>query len=108
LWSVHAADDLLSIWQYGAEEWSPSVADEHEYMLWRACGRLLENVHLGRPRDELIVGLRSMVVNPHAVFYRMSATAIEIVRVVHPHEDVDTIFEQPPYTAACEGILGTR
>jgi toxin ParE1/3/4 len=92
VWSAEAEDDLLSIWRYGNEEWSPAVADQHERTLWRACQRLLENQELGRSRDELIVGLRSLLVDPHVVFYRTSPIAIEIVRIVHEREDTEMIF----------------
>jgi toxin ParE1/3/4 len=92
IWSPEAEQDLLSIWGYGADEWSPDVADDHERTLWRACERLLGNPELGRSRDELIVALRSMLVDPHAVFYRISPHAIEIVRVVHQREDIESIF----------------
>jgi toxin ParE1/3/4 len=91
-WSAQAEDDLLSIWRYGADEWSPKVADEHEETLWRACKRLLKSHELGRSRDELAIGLRSISVDPHVVFYRISPATIEIVRVVHEREDIEMIF----------------
>ena len=81
------------MWSYGADEWSPDVADEHERILWRACQRLLDNPELGRSRDELITGLRSILVDPHTVFYRITPHAIQIVRVVHQREDIESIFD---------------
>lgn len=30
VWSVEAEEELLSIWRYGAEELSPTVADQHD------------------------------------------------------------------------------
>ena len=92
VWSPEAEEDLISIWRYGSEEWAPSVADEHEQASWRACNRLLENLELGRPRQELAADLRSILVDPHVVFYRITPTAVEIVRLVHQHEDVTAIF----------------
>ncbi len=92
VWSREADEDLLLIWRYGAEEWSPDTADEHERAIWRACLRLLEHPHHGRSRDELIVGLRSTFVDPHVVFYKISSDATEIIRVLHHSEDVETIF----------------
>jgi len=93
VWSPEAEQDLLSIWSYGANEWSPDVADEHERILWRACERLLDNPELGRSRNELIAGLRSILVDPHTVFYQVSKHTIEIVRVVHQREDIESIFD---------------
>jgi toxin ParE1/3/4 len=93
VWSLEAEQDLLSIWHYGADEWSPDVADEHERTLWRACQRLLDNPELGRSRDELIAGLRSTLVDPHTIFYRLSPRTIEIVRVLHHREDIEPLFQ---------------
>jgi toxin ParE1/3/4 len=91
-WSADAENDLLSIWSYGSEEWSADVADAYMRLLMRACTRLIENPELGRRRDELISGLRSFVIDPHVVFYRLSGAAVEIVRVVHQREDIETII----------------
>ena len=92
LWSSEAEGDLLSVWHYGVQEWSPSTADKHEHLIWRACNRLREHPELGRTRDELLLGMRSILINPHVVFYRISDSAIEIIRVTHQHEDIETTF----------------
>lgn len=84
---------MLSIWRYGALHWSPTAANEHVHALWRACARLLENSELGRPRDDIIAGLRSTHVAPHVVFYRVSENSIDIVRVMHERHDIDRIFD---------------
>ena len=95
-WSVDAEDDLLSVWRYGSEEWSADAADAHMRLVMHACARLMENPELGRKRDELISGLRSFVIDPHVVFYRLSGGAVEIVRVVHQREDIETMFSGRP------------
>ncbi len=92
VWSRDAEDDLLSIWRYGAEEWSARLADAHERAIGRACQRLVNHPHFGRSRDELIVGLRSTHADPHVIFFRLAPDAIEIVRVVHHSEGVEAIF----------------
>jgi toxin ParE1/3/4 len=92
VWSAEAEDDLLSIWRFGSNEWSATVADDHQRLLWRSCERLLKNPELGKPRGEISTGLHSIFVDPHVVFYRISPDAIEIVRVLHHSEDVETVF----------------
>jgi ParE toxin of type II toxin-antitoxin system, parDE len=42
--------------------------------------------------DELIPGLRSVLAHPHIVFYRVSGSNIEVVRVLHQRRDIDAIF----------------
>ena len=90
--SSEADDDLVSCWLYGANEWSPEQADEHLFEIESICERLLDNPELGKSRDELVVGVRSIVIRPHVVFYRVSKTEIEIVRVVHQRKDVGAVF----------------
>ena len=90
--SPEADDDLVSMWLYGANEWSPEQADKHLFEIESTCDRLVDDPGLGRTRDELVVGLRSIAIWPHVVFYRESKSEIEIVRVLHQREDVGTVF----------------
>jgi len=92
IWSDDAEADLLSIWCYGADEWSPTIADDHLEDLDRTCRMLIEAPDLGRARDELVVGVRSIPLDPHIIFYRISAAGIEVLRVLHQREDVTNIF----------------
>jgi toxin ParE1/3/4 len=92
LWSPDADHDLFLIWRAGADTWSPDVADKHLREIKLACDRLLRDPKLGRARDELSAGIRSTLVDPHVVFYRVTTSAIEIVRVMHQHEDIEIIF----------------
>ena len=75
-----------------ASEWSPSRADQHLLRIEVAANRLIDHPELGRTRNELITGMRSVTVGPHIVFYRVSGHAIEIVRVLHQQADVSAAF----------------
>jgi plasmid stabilization system protein ParE len=57
--SPEAADDLLSIWHFGAREWSPEQADRHLRDLDDTFERLRDDPKLGHKRDDLIPSLRS-------------------------------------------------
>jgi toxin ParE1/3/4 len=92
--SPEAQEDLLSIWQFGADEWSPDQADEHLRDIEDMCDRLRVHPELGRKRDELIVGLYSIRVSPHVIFYQQSSEAITIVRVLHEAIDAPQHFRQ--------------
>ena len=86
VWSPEADEDLILIWRWGAQEWSEEIADRYLFDIERACERLTDDPMLGRARDELIVGIRSLSVRPHIVFYRTAQRQVEIVRV-HPKID---------------------
>ena len=92
VWSAHAEEDLISIWRWSAEAWSEDIAAKHLFDIERACERLTDDPMLGRARDELISGIRSLPVRPHSVFYRTSAREVEIVRVLHQRMDVERVF----------------
>jgi toxin ParE1/3/4 len=92
LWSRDAHQDLLTIWHFGAQEWSPDMADRHLRDIEDMCERLRDDPKLGRTRDDLIPGIRSLLVRPHVVFYQISPTAIRIVRILHQRFDTDTLF----------------
>jgi toxin ParE1/3/4 len=93
-WSPGAEQDLLAIWIHVAREASPDVAAEQLRSVDRACETLAEWPHSGRARDELFRGVRSIVVDPYVVFYRVGNSAIEIIRVLHRQRDVDAIFSR--------------
>jgi toxin ParE1/3/4 len=93
-WSPEVEQDLLAIWIHVAREASPDVADEQLRSVDRACEVLAEWPHSGRARDELFRGVRSIVVDPYVVFYRVGNSAIEIIRVLHGRRDVDAIFSR--------------
>ena len=81
-WSPEAEADLLTIWRWGASHFSPETADAHLRDIHRAASNLTEFPEVGVARDQLVAGIRSIVVYPTVIFYRIADAAIEIVRVV--------------------------
>jgi toxin ParE1/3/4 len=49
---------------------------------------------MGRPREDLRPGLRSIAVERYVLFYRVSAAAVEILRVLHSSRDMDAILRE--------------
>lgn len=48
--------------------------------------------NMGRGRDELTEGLRSLPVGRYVIFYRHIPGGVEIIRVLHGSRDLDAIF----------------
>lgn len=94
LLSPEAEQDVLSIWNFGAVEWSPERADRHLREIDDMFERLRDDPKLGHKRDDLIAGLRSIPVNPHLIFYTQTPRAISIVRVLHQRFDTTIHFRQ--------------
>ena len=93
-WSPEAEQDLLAMWIHVAREAAPDVAAEQLRSVDRACEALGDWPHSGRARDELSSGVRSIVVDPYVVFYRVGKSAVEVIRVLHERRDVDAIFSR--------------
>ncbi len=54
---------------------------------------LEEHPLLGRARDEIRLGLRSVLVSPHIVFYRVTDDTAQIIRILDGRRDIEDIFD---------------
>jgi len=90
--SPEAKQDLIAIWHFGAQEWSPEQADSHLRHIQSTLDELRDNPNLGRSREDLLLKLRSIVVAPHLIFYRISPASIDVVRVLHSRLDTQVHF----------------
>jgi toxin ParE1/3/4 len=92
VWSPQAEADLINIWRWGAKRFSPDRADAHLRDIERAARLLTETPFAGRNRDDIRVGLRSVVVHPTVAFYRVGADSVDIVRVIDGRRNLAAIF----------------
>jgi toxin ParE1/3/4 len=96
VWAPRASRDLLDIWRYYARVASPDIADNVLRDIARA-GEAIKRAPLARrSRDELLPGLRSALVPPHTIFYRVENADVEIVRVLHERRDFPALFGRRP------------
>jgi toxin ParE1/3/4 len=87
-----AETDLAEILDY-LEERSPQAAERLATAIDDRCGLLSQLPLLGRTREELGSGLRSVVVEQYVLFYRVTAIAVEILRILHGARDIDTMMK---------------
>jgi toxin ParE1/3/4 len=71
---------------------SPEIADKLLRDIDRAAQRLGHRPQMGRSRDEVLAGLRSVLVHPYTIFYRVTGLSVEVVRVPHERRDFSTIL----------------
>lgn len=87
-----AEADILEIWDYIAED-SVVEADrwldrlDEKFSLWAS------QPMMGRGRDELAPGIRSLVFGRYVVFFEPLRDGIDVVRVLHGSRDIDASFE---------------
>lgn len=89
--STSAKQDLVEIWTYIAQD-SPRHADDFVDLLYEKCQLIADSPNIGRSRNELSAGLRSLPVARYLIFYRRSGRDLEIVRVVSGYRDIDDLF----------------
>ena len=92
VWSPEAEADLLSIWRWGATHFSPETADTHLRDIQRAATHLIEFAEAGVARDQIVAGIRSIVVYPTVLFYRIGNGSIDIVRLVDGRRNLAAFF----------------
>ena len=88
VWAPKAREDLLNVWRYFAQVASPDIADKLLRDIRLVADRLGERPLLGRAREEVMPGLRSVRAHPYAVFYRAKNGSVEIVRVLHERRNL--------------------
>jgi toxin ParE1/3/4 len=83
-----AQSDLEQIADYTVINWGQSQADFYLEQLEKAFYSLLDNPYLGKSRDDIKAGYRSLLVEKHLVFYRLADEQLEIMRILHCRMDV--------------------
>ena len=86
-----AEADILEIWEYIAGD-SISAADQWVDELHEKMSLWASQPLMGRARDELVPGVRSLTFGRYVVFFEPLPDGIDVVRVLHGSRDIDAIF----------------
>jgi len=84
--------DLAEIWAFIAIH-SVESAERMRRKFEADFALLSKNPQIGRQRNDLQSGLRSLPEDEYLIFYRMEAASILIVRVLHGHRDIKELFQ---------------
>jgi toxin ParE1/3/4 len=82
-----AESDLIDIWLYSFDTWGEAQANKYIKTLDSNLAKLLRNPLLGKSRDHLRARYRSVQIERHVVFYRVTENELELVRVLHVSMD---------------------
>jgi len=82
-----AKNDLKAIYQYGLQRWDQNQSDNYLTLIKDQLWSLTEQPLLGIERTELLPNARSLIIQSHTLFYRVSAQQLEIIRVLHNRQD---------------------
>ena len=86
-----AEADVIDIWGFIAED-SITEADRWVDRLDERLQLWATQPMIGRARDELAPGIRSMAFGRYVVFFAPIHDGIDIVRVLHGSRDIDATF----------------
>lgn len=89
--SGHARRDLDDIFDYIAKS-SPAAALHFVDRVEARCNSIAASPGIGRMRDDLRPGLRSLPFGNYLIFYRPLAHGVEIVRVLSGYRDIEVEF----------------
>ena len=86
--NAQAEDDLIAIWLHIARD---NEAAAHRLLdHFEARWQQLASFPLsGAPRDDIAPGIRHLVVGGYLTLYRVGSDAIEILRVLHGHRNIE-------------------
>jgi toxin ParE1/3/4 len=92
IWSAEAEQDLFDISAYLTAQASARTAERYLREIGRVAERIRTRPLSSRARDELMSGMRSVLVHPYIIFFQVATLSIEIVRVLHQRRDLESIF----------------
>jgi toxin ParE1/3/4 len=90
--TLQAKQDLRDVWRGFAEFSGLKIADDRLKIIQQKFKQISQFPRSGRSREDLLPDLRSLPANEFIIFYRISKTHIEVVRVIHGRRDIDAIF----------------
>lgn len=82
-----AQTDLREILQHTEASWGIPKRIEMGRSILARLTHLLDYPELGRSRDELRAGARSIVVHEYIVIYIVTPTTVRILRMIHSRRD---------------------
>ena len=82
-----AQNDLKDIYQYGLRQWGQAHCESYLTKVKDQIWLLTQQPLMGTERPELLPDTRSLPVESHTLFYRVTANRVEIIRVLHGRQD---------------------
>jgi toxin ParE1/3/4 len=87
--SPRARTDIDDIWNYTVGHWGERQAEIYIRLVKAAVEAVVKDPKVGRICDDVRPGYRRYPVGSHVLFYRVTAEAIVVVRILHRRMDVE-------------------
>jgi toxin ParE1/3/4 len=89
-----AGQDYRDILEYLADH-SEQAAERFAEEVADRIRLLSTQPRIGRPRDDLAPGVRSIVIGQYILFYRASDSEVVVLRILHGSRDIPRVFGDP-------------
>lgn len=84
-----ARTDIEDIWDYTVKNWGERQAEIYIQLVKTAVDAVAADPGVGRRCDDVRPGYRRYPVGSHVLFYRVTASAVVVVRILHQRMDVE-------------------
>jgi toxin ParE1/3/4 len=88
----HAENDLVEIGTFIAKD-SPANAARFIIAIEEHCHILATHPLIGRARNELLSGIRSISYGYYTILYCVLEDTVEVLRIIHSARDVKRVIE---------------
>ena len=82
-----AKNDLKDIYQYGLRQWGQAQSESYLSTIKNQFWLLTQQPLMGTERPELLPDTRSLPIESHTPFFRVTVNRVEIIRVLHGRQD---------------------
>lgn len=92
--SNKAIEDLSNIWNYTFNFWSEQQADKYYGLLIDTCKLIAEKPVIGKPYEEIDLGILGFRIGKHIIFYKSENSNIVVLRILHESMDLKSRIEE--------------
>lgn len=92
--SQPAIQDVEDIADYIASQTELEQAERFLSKLDAKFARITQFPSLGRPRNEILPGLRSLAMDSYLILYTVTESRVDILRVVSGYRDLTSLFTE--------------
>lgn len=82
-----AQHDLANIYRYSLTTWGQAQAETYMTQMEQNLWLLTAQPSIGKERNDLFPGVRSLPVNKHLVYYQHRQNQIHVARILHGRQD---------------------
>ncbi len=89
-----ALKDINSIWDYTAEQWSVSQANNYYKQIFEVIDLICENPEIGKSIKLVKEEHRSKIARSHMIIYKIRKDKVLVDRILHQRMDIENQLDE--------------